>query len=392
MPAKRTSLRLISAAECPMLDEGDRIVLEGYEVLKRSSSRICGKALACILTEMTSGESPAVGTEFSCTGDGCKGVFVVEDATTATAVHDLTRDDTGTDDDAPFLSRIPVELVKKLIDRSEVLRYDKTTVIIREGEVGKSLYFVGDGDVEVVKEGESTDVVLATLAKGACFGEMSLLTGEPTSATVRANGSAAIFAMAGDVLDKMLSEEPTLAKEFSKLLASRLKATSGSLERELDRGILGRLSMISAVDLIQTLSASRRTGTLSLTHGNNKCLLYFLEGEIRGAVMGDVEGEEAFFPLLEWPDGDFCFEQSEPLDEVPGPLGIGTTALLMEGLRRIDERGRPDGEGGRGPDEALSCGPALQPARAPVEQDPRRGPRSQAPRLGGNPAPGRPPG
>ncbi len=345
MPAKRTSLRLISAAECPMLDEGDRIVLEGYEVLKRSSSRICGKALACILSEMTSDAPPAAGTEFSCAGEGCKGVFTVEDATTATAIHHLASDEPEAVDDTPFLSRVPVELVKKLIDRSEVLRYDKTTVVIREGEVGKSLYFVGEGDVEVVKEGESTDVVLATLAKGACFGEMSLLTGEPTSATVRANGAAAIFAMSGEKLEQMLSEEPTLAKEFSKLLASRLKATSGNLERELDRGILGRLSMISAVDLIQTLSTSRRTGTLTLTHGSDHCLLHFLEGEIRGAVMGDVQGEEAFFPLLEWPDGDFCFEQSEPLDEIPGALGLGTTALLMEGLRRIDERARPDGEG-----------------------------------------------
>jgi len=341
MAAKRTALKMIEGGNCPFLDEGDRMVLEGVEVLKRRSGRICARALACAVTEGGGDAELSAGAEFACTGPGgCRGRFVVEEVSgdEATGEYRLSPDDDTAN--LPFLSRIPVALVKVLVGSSEILRYDTTTVIIREGEVGKSLYFVGDGKAEVVKEGEESDVVLVTLGKGACFGEMSLLTGEPTSATVRTAGPAAIFALAGDELDKLLSEQPVLAGEFSKLLASRLKATSGSLERELGRGILGRLSMISAVDLIQTLNASRRTGTLTLTYRDSECLLYFSGGEVRGAVMGELAGEEAFYPLLQWADGDFCFEQAESLDEIPGELRSTTTALLMEGLRRIDERER----------------------------------------------------
>jgi len=360
--ARMIALRMIDAGGCPFLDEGDRMVLEGMEVLKRRSGRICARAFACILagddTELTEG------AEFTCSGPGgCRGRFRVEDAgrDESTGAYRLRRDAASTTTDTPFLSRIPVEIVKVLIGRSEILRYDETTVIIREGEVGKSFYIVGDGAAEVVKEGDDSDVVLASLGKGSCFGEMSLLTGEPTSATVRTAGAAAIFAVSGDVLEDILAEQPVLAREFSKLLASRLKATSGSLERELDRGILGRLSMISAVDLIQTLNASRRTGTLTLTYGDRECRLCFSGGEVRGAVMGDLVGEEAFYPVLEWADGDFCFEQSESLADIPGPLTSTTTALLMEGMRRMDESSREvPSEGGDLGDADDAIGEALR--------------------------------
>ncbi|MCX7804733.1 MAG: DUF4388 domain-containing protein, partial [Planctomycetota bacterium] len=201
----------------------------------------------------------------------------------------------------------------------------------------ENLYIVGEGEVEVVRlsQDDRSEVVLATLGKGECFGEMSLLTGEPTSATVRSRGHSTVLLLNRERLESLLGGHPELGRAFSKLLADRLKATNVSLESELDRGIMGKLSLINIVDLIQTLNASRRTGTLTVSRRGVSAVLSFRDGRLVGARVGDEEGEEAFYGLMAWPDGDFCFEQGEIRGE--GNIRTDTMGLLMEGLRRLDE-------------------------------------------------------
>ena len=63
---------------------------------------------------------------------------------------------------------------------------------------------------------------------------------------------------------------------------------------------------------------------------------------VSSALVGSVPGAEGFYGLLDWKDGTFSFEGGDPALG-PGPaLAVqgDTMALLMEGLRRIDERGR----------------------------------------------------
>ncbi|MGH9330925.1 MAG: cyclic nucleotide-binding domain-containing protein, partial [Vicinamibacterales bacterium] len=67
--------------------------------------------------------------------------------------------------------------------------------IVREGEPGSSLFVIAAGRV-VILSGEGPagpGREVATLDAGAYFGEMSLLTGEPRSATVEARGDCRVF-------------------------------------------------------------------------------------------------------------------------------------------------------------------------------------------------------
>lgn len=57
-------------------------------------------------------------------------------------------------------------------------------VILKQGQQGQKVYLLVEGSVEVILEGEK-EVCLATLKVGDFFGEMSCLTGEPVSATIR---------------------------------------------------------------------------------------------------------------------------------------------------------------------------------------------------------------
>ena len=60
--------------------------------------------------------------------------------------------------------------------------------IVRQGDPGQSMFVVASGQVAVVIEPERRDV--ATIDRGGYFGEMSLLTGDPRTATVVARGEA----------------------------------------------------------------------------------------------------------------------------------------------------------------------------------------------------------
>ena len=81
------------------------------------------------------------------------------------------------------------EIVGQLAAASQRRLFDAGETLVQEGDEGDSLFVIERGSVRVTKadpdqDGKSVD--LAVLEEGAFFGEMSLLTGEPRSATVLA--------------------------------------------------------------------------------------------------------------------------------------------------------------------------------------------------------------
>jgi CRP-like cAMP-binding protein len=62
--------------------------------------------------------------------------------------------------------------------------FRKGTVLFREGDLGRDMFIVLQGKVQVRKRVGSTETVLAELSAGEFFGEMALLIGQDRSATV----------------------------------------------------------------------------------------------------------------------------------------------------------------------------------------------------------------
>lgn len=100
----------------------------------------------------------------------------------------------------------------------------------------------------------------------------------------------------------------------------------------------GSLEDMGLVDLLQTIELSRKSGVLKLSSGPRRGSVFFSEGRIIDAELGKLAGEAAIYRFLLWNEGSFELEFREVRSE--DKLGISTQALLMEGVRRLDEWGR----------------------------------------------------
>jgi len=108
-------------------------------------------------------------------------------------------------------------------------------------------------------------------------------------------------------------------------------------------GMEGRVEVVGAPGLLQMCHLGRLTGVCSIGSGGKKAELKFKQGDLVGATLGDLAGEEAVYEVLGWSEGHFSFAPGEP---GPGePLGDGFSQLLLEGCRRLDEKIREGTEG-----------------------------------------------
>ena len=100
----------------------------------------------------------------------------------------------------------------------------------------------------------------------------------------------------------------------------------------------GSLGDMGLVDLLQTIDISRKSGVLELDSGEQRGTVSFRDGQLVDAELGRLVGEAAIYRLLLWNEGEFEID-FRPV-RVEQRIRSSTQALLMEGMRRIDEWGR----------------------------------------------------
>ena len=101
--------------------------------------------------------------------------------------------------------------------------------VIEQGRDGGSMFMLLRGDASVVVKANSSETQVATLRDGDYFGEMSLLTGEPRSATVVAQTDCELWEIGKEVLAEILQENHPLVEKLSDLLAKRRLENEGLL-------------------------------------------------------------------------------------------------------------------------------------------------------------------
>jgi CheY-like chemotaxis protein len=168
-----------------------------------------------------------------------------------------------------------------------------------------------------------------------------------------ANFAAIILATKTDINERLSQQDPVddfVEKPFF------LKEATRRIKRVIDKislekmakaapsdGVLrGSLAQMNVIDLMQSLEMGRKSCLLSLTQNEDRCDVYFDQGQVIHAVYGELKGDEAVFKVLRWNGGTFQLNFEGRTTETSTKLN--TQGLLMEGLRLLDESRRDSGE------------------------------------------------
>jgi CRP/FNR family cyclic AMP-dependent transcriptional regulator len=126
------------------------------------------------------------------------------------------------------------ERVKTLAGYMDCYTVEKDRLLLREGGHDAHMVLIVQGEVNIVKE-DTAQVrkVIATLGPGRTFGEMSLIDGEPRSASAVAASDVTLLVLPRDNFARLTKESPqlglSLVLKIAKLMSQRLRQTSGKL-------------------------------------------------------------------------------------------------------------------------------------------------------------------
>ncbi|HET6334338.1 MAG TPA: cyclic nucleotide-binding domain-containing protein [Polyangiales bacterium] len=137
----------------------------------------------------------------------------------------------------PLDGKQRVDLMRRFVS----LEAKEGDTLIREGDPGQGVYVVLRGEVAVLRSEDGSEVELARLGPSEVFGEISLLTREPATATVRAAkpGTSLLF-LSHDYFGRLLAAVPELRTYFERLSEDRLmdqrisRSVIDAYEPELD--------------------------------------------------------------------------------------------------------------------------------------------------------------
>ena len=129
----------------------------------------------------------------------------------------------------PLFSSLDQIQMDHLALGSRRVRFGKGERIISQGDEGNSMFVLAKGkaEVQVTREGRSQPV--GNLVAGDCFGEISLLTGEPRSATILATRDCEVLEIEQETIGILLREHPELAESLSETVVARRSATETQL-------------------------------------------------------------------------------------------------------------------------------------------------------------------
>jgi len=132
-----------------------------------------------------------------------------------------------------FLSVLSPEELETVAQQAAVRVYLPGEAVVRQGDAGAEFFIILEGTADV-RRGEGGKVAtVATLHPMQFFGEMSLLTGEPRSATIVAQTKLEVVVVTKAVLERPIMGNPLLAERIGTVLAERksgLAAVQENLE------------------------------------------------------------------------------------------------------------------------------------------------------------------
>ena len=140
---------------------------------------------------------------------------------------------------------LPPDDIRRLATESPLRMFGAGETVFRQGDQGQSAFVVGDGRVRVVLEPAGTE--LAVLGRGAYFGEMSLLAGEPRTASINAIDDCEVLEITADRFRQFVIENPAVLGRMGAIVAERRAGIARAQSAILDMPAESAHSLVARV-------------------------------------------------------------------------------------------------------------------------------------------------
>src|SRR5258708_23539099 len=102
------------------------------------------------------------------------------------------------------------EHLEQVSTRLKALSLPKGATLYSRGDPGDALYLITSGQVRILSERAGTEVLVAFLGRGDALGEMSLLTGELRSVTVKLETTSEFLMLSTTDFATVVREKPSI--------------------------------------------------------------------------------------------------------------------------------------------------------------------------------------
>lgn len=212
----------------------------------------------------------------------------------------------------PFFRSLGRDSIDFITEKLKFKQFKSNSTICKTGDPGDKMYIVLSGKVAVTA---ANGEILAHIGAGNYFGEMSLLTGEPRSATVNAAEDTETFVLEKDDFDIILEKYPSISIAMSKIMSQRLRDTNAVVSEKAKQiksaapaGPSGSLKDKHITEVIGFCESNSLTGTLEVTHNGDTAIITYDKGVLQNIKLKSYNDDEALDQMMSWEDGQFVIK------------------------------------------------------------------------------------
>jgi CRP/FNR family transcriptional regulator/CRP/FNR family cyclic AMP-dependent transcriptional regulator len=142
-----------------------------------------------------------------------------------------------------LFSGLPSDKVAILEAAAARRSFRRGEVVFHKGDPGTTMFVIIEGQVKIVLTSESgEEAVLGVLDVGDFFGELSLIDGQPRSATITATDPTDTLVLHREALLDVIKGSPEVAIGMLRILAQRLRETDEMVQDAVFLDVPARLA------------------------------------------------------------------------------------------------------------------------------------------------------
>ena len=122
----------------------------------------------------------------------------------------------------PMFTSVSEQGRDQLLDEFQGLHLSEGTRVVRQDSDSPGLFLILDGEVDVVRQDEDWEITVETLGPGSVFGEVGLVSDQPTQANVVTTRPGHLLHLPDEDFDDVAARHPGLAKYAVNLAQQRM--------------------------------------------------------------------------------------------------------------------------------------------------------------------------